>query len=107
MECTREKKLLIIVAITLTIGITFAIVLTHISHFKEPLPPNSPVIRNWMCKEGKAWSFGKHKIVSACKDEYIDIREVLDGKVTAKGIKLTIQEWHDLISTNPSVNNFV
>ena len=81
--------------------------LTDLQHYKDPLPANSSVIINWTCKEGRAWSFGNNKLVAACKHNYIDIREVVDGKTTIKGITLTLQEWQDFISTISSVANYL
>lgn len=103
----RQRNIILAIGVTSILGLSTILMVTQLTQqYKDPIPSNSTLIKDWTCENGKAWLFGHDKMVAVCKDMYIDFREVLDDKVTIKGLTLNIQEWDDLLSTISTVDHY-
>ena len=63
---------------------------------------------NWNCKEnGTILEIGINRIISVCRDHYVDIREVLNNKPGIRGIHLNIRDWKTVVSKLNLINNLI
>ena len=116
----RDKKLVVISIMLLSvIGTLLGVALFYA---ENSLPVSVPVdyslhgpnstlsneLINWSCRDhGYIWKIGPTKMIAVCPEEYIDIRQVINNKVTIKGIHLSIGEWTQLVSKIPEITTIM
>jgi len=101
-RCVLLSSVIIIIIISI-FGIGYLI-----TDEEKPQPLNlTSITKDWFCKDGQALPISTSKIVAVCKDEYVDIRQVINHKATIKGIQLTLEEWKQLNDIINDVNDFL